>query len=78
MFANRITGLKSLFDTRGLVASGYAEAQGNPFAIPHRERYLVCVSNPEQIEELAVESTRKHSKFSSQGIMLDVSFTYSL
>ncbi|RDL38407.1 uncharacterized protein BP5553_02747 [Venustampulla echinocandica] len=46
-------------------------AEGKPFATPHRDRFLLLVSTPEQIEELAVESTRKHSKLSSQGIMVD-------
>lgn len=69
---NIFTGFQSLFNTQRLVQEGYAQSQGEAFAIPHRDRFLLLVSSPKHMEELAVESTRKHSKLSSQGIMADV------
>ena len=77
IFANILTGWQTIFGLRSLVAKGYAQAQGRPFAIPHHDRYLIFVSNSEQAKEFYTETTRKNSKLSMRGIFFDVSQTES-
>ncbi|KAI9814562.1 MAG: hypothetical protein M1827_003117 [Pycnora praestabilis] len=59
----KIVGLPSIFgswlssfrysvDAEKVIANAYDESKGKPFAIPQRDRYHVCVSTKNQIEEL--------------------------
>jgi hypothetical protein len=74
----RFDWIEEHFYTSSLVVKGYDLAREEPYAVPHRDRFLILVSSPKHIEELAVESTRKLSKLSAQGIMVDVSFNTTI
>ena len=75
IFSTILTSWQTIFGLRSLVARGYAQAEGKPFAIPHHDRYLIFVSSSEQSKEFYDETTRKNSKLSMRGIFFDVSQT---